>query len=150
MGSSYLAKRWRAVWNLSWISRKLCVVSFFSFSFPLEICVIAYYDRVSRSVQFDDVMKSMNCMLIVLYILSFAIFSAFKLEIHGFAHCSWSETKTTGTGKDRKTRTVTYTGNEDYLATKTFLAGADDGTDVTSCKSGYMKFRLFDFTRSTV
>lgn len=49
------------------------------------------------------------------------------LKISGFAQCSWSETQTHGAGKHRRTHTVTYKGREDYLASKTYFVGSDEG-----------------------
>lgn len=61
----------------------------------------------------------------LLYIV--CLHTGISLKISGFAQCTWSETKTQGTGKHRRTYTVTYKGREDYLASKTYFVGSDEG-----------------------
>jgi hypothetical protein len=59
------------------------------------------------------------------------IFSAFKLEIHGFAVAKWGETRSNG----GKSSTMNFTGKEDYLRTGTILVDSVDGIKVKFRKS---------------
>lgn len=47
------------------------------------------------------------------------MFAAICLRITGKASCSWTERHTTGAGKN--SRTVHYSGHEDYVSTSTYL-----------------------------
>jgi hypothetical protein len=52
------------------------------------------------------------------------------LKIIGFAYVHWTESKTTGSGKNRRQRSVTYTGREDYFNSTTYLTGSNEGHQV--------------------
>jgi Arrestin (or S-antigen), N-terminal domain len=52
------------------------------------------------------------------------------LKINGFALARWTERESTGVGKNRRTRTVTYEGREDYIHSTTYLVGSPDGQQV--------------------
>ena len=38
-----------------------------------------------------------------------------QVQLYGHAHTHWTETRTSGTGENRRTETISYTGNETYV-----------------------------------
>jgi hypothetical protein len=52
------------------------------------------------------------------------------LKITGFALAQWTQSESTGVGKNRRQRSVRYTGREDYLNSTTYLTGSNEGHQV--------------------
>lgn len=47
--------------------------------------------------------------------------AAICLHITGRAQCGWTEQHSVGAGKQRRTQTIHYRGQEDYVSTSTYL-----------------------------
>lgn len=52
------------------------------------------------------------------------------LKIEGYANCNWTETEHRGTGKNRTSRTIHFSGREDYINTISYLAGGIHGNTI--------------------
>ena len=52
------------------------------------------------------------------------------LKVEGFATCNWTETEHHGTGKNRTSRTIHFSGREDYINTVFYLAGGIHGSTI--------------------
>lgn len=48
-------------------------------------------------------------------------FKYIEVTLHGQGHVHWTETRTTGTGENRRTETISYTSNETYVQQKSVL-----------------------------
>ena len=66
------------------------------------------------------------------------------MRLYGHAHVHWTETRTTGTGNNQRTETISYTSNETYVE-QTAVLWSSQQTPHGMIGPGYYRFQ-FQFT----